>query len=254
MTLSKTNELNRSIKKSLAVLTCFNEDNMELRLSEIASKLDMPLPTASRIINALLEEGFIEREEKKKIYRLGVKCYYLGAIAQKAGLLRNIAYEQMAALRNQFNETVNLYVRDGKYRVVYDQMECSHSLRRSVRIGEKFPLYVGASGRCLMAYMLQSEVREILKDAVKITEHTIVDIEPVNARLEEIRRNGYDISVSEREEGILCVASTILEAWKKAAGVIALTGPSFRFTDDVLSVAIPAVKNAAAAVSARLNE
>ena len=253
MTFKKTEEGTTSIKKSLAVLTCFDEENPALTLTDISKKLEIPLPTMSRIINALLEEGFLDKGIKDKNYRLGIKCYQLGVIAQKSGAIRRVAYGYMANLRDRFNETANLYVRDGKYRVVYDQAESFHYLKRSVSIGEKFPLYAGAAGRCFMAYMAESDVeRIILEELQRITENTIVDPEIIHARLQAIRENRYEVSAEEREEGISCVAAPIFTAPHQVEVVLVLTGPSFRFTKETVEAMIPAIKTAAESISAQL--
>ncbi len=50
-----------------------------LSLTEIASELDIPITSASDIINALLDKEMIEIIDKRsKVYGIGVKSYYIG--------------------------------------------------------------------------------------------------------------------------------------------------------------------------------
>lgn len=252
MISKKTEEGTGAVKKALAVLSCFNEENLALSLTEISEKLSIPLPTASRITGALLEEGFLEK--KDRLYRPGLQCHRLGVLAEKAGVIRNVARSHMVDLRDRFNETVNLYVRDGKYRVVYDQVECFHYLKRSVGIGEKFPLYAGAAGRCFMAYMEKNDVEKILEGLERITDNTIMDTGIIYKKLEAIRKNRYEVSAEEREEGISCVAAPILTSLKQVEVVLVLTGPSFRFTEGVVAEMAPAVKASAEKISTSLKQ
>ena len=253
MAFKKTEEGTSSIQKSLAVLSCFDEEILALSLTDISRKLEIPLATASRIVGTLLKEGFLDKGINDKFYRLGLKCYRLGQLAQKSGVIRNLAYAYMSVLRDRFNETVNLYVRNGKYRVVYEQIESAHYLKRSARIGEKFPLFAGAAGRCFMAYMVQKDIEWILSDLERITENTIVDPNVIYSRIEAIRQNGYEVSAEEREEGISCVAAPIFSSPGQVAVVLVLTGPSFRFTSDVVDSMIPAIIETAKNISTKLN-
>ncbi len=252
MVFKKAEEGTTSIKKALAVLSCFGEERLTLTLTDIAERLEIPLPTISRIAGALLEEGFLEKGAKDRLYRPGIQCYRLGVLAGKSGVIRSAACGPMSDLRDRFNETANLYVRDGRYRVVYDQVECSHYLKRSVGIGEKFPLYAGAAGRCFMAYMEKGDVEKILEGLERITDNTIMDPAVIYAKLAAIRKNRYEISAEEREQGISCVAAPIFASHDRVGVVLVLTGPSFRFTDEVVAEMAPAVRAAAERISASL--
>ena len=233
-------------------MASFNEENLTLNLAHISEKLDIPKPTVSRIISALLEEGFVEKVPKSTKYRLGLKCYRLGLVAKKSGIVRDVAYEHMLDLRDRFNETVNLYVRDGKYRIVYEQVECFQNLKRSIVIGERFPLYAGAAGRCFLAYMKEHEIKKVLEEMVRVTDNTIMDPEIVRSRLEAVRQNGYEVSVSEREAGISSVAAPIFMPRGQEEMVIVLSGPSFRFSDAVIGEMCEEVKRVSVIISERL--
>ena len=74
-----------ALKKGLSVLTCFSWYAPALSVSEIAAKLSLPLSTASRIVSALVETGFLDRDEDSRQLRLGSVCYYLGALAKRSG-------------------------------------------------------------------------------------------------------------------------------------------------------------------------
>ena len=126
---------NTSIKKALSVLLCFSRKAPEWSMTELSRKLDLPLSTTSRILGSLVEEHFLDRDPETKTFRLGTRLIYLGALAKESLNLRKYALPVMVALRNLFGETVNLYIKQGKYRVCDEQVESLHTLKRSAQLG-----------------------------------------------------------------------------------------------------------------------
>ena len=241
-----------ALKKGLGVLSCFSWTRTQMTLTEIARQQELPLPTAARLTRALEEEGFLERDKKTKVFQLGFKCYLLGSIAKKTGFLRTIALPHMEELRNLFNETVNLYVREGDWRICYEQVESSLNLKRSARLGARFPLWAGASGRCFMAFMEKEDVDRLLDEVQPLTENTILSREKVYEKNRELRKKGYGTSVAEREEGVSSVAVPIFDGSMQAVACMTLSGPTARFSEQMISALIPALKARCRDISLKL--
>lgn len=231
-----------ALRKGLSVLKCFTWDRTSMSLKELAAVLEYPTPTVSRLVKALKEECFLEQDQRTKLYSLGLNSYILGAVAQNSGLLRNIAIPHMRVLESKYNETVNLYVREGDMRVCYAQVESTQALKRSARLGVSLPLSAGASGRCFLAFMPEEDARGIVGEPVAFTENTITDMEMIIEKLRSLRELGYTVSASERELGVSSVASPILDASSRSIACLAVSGPSLRFTDSMIEQLIPDLK------------
>jgi len=241
-----------ALKKGLSVLSCFSWQKSRRTLTEIARELNLPLPTAARLAKALEGQGFLEREKKSRLYSLGFQCYLLGAIAKKTGGLRTLALPCMEELRKRFNETVNLYVREGDFRICYEQVESSLNLKRSAKLGDRFPLWAGASGRCFLAFMPEEEVSRILDEAQSLTPNTILDKKVVTEKNSELRKRGYSFSLSEREQGVSSVAVPIFDASLQPVACMTLSGPTARFTEKMIHELIPALKKTCLDLSLKL--
>lgn len=231
-----------ALRKGLSVLKCFTWDRTSMSLKELAAVLEYPTPTVARLVKALKEECFLEQDRRTKLYSLGLNSYILGVVAHNSGILRNIAVPHMRALVSKYNETVNLYVRDGDLRVCYAQVESTQALKQSARLGVSLPLVAGASGRCFLAFMPEEEVRRIIGEPVAFTENTITDAEMIMERLRILRESGYTVSTSERELGVSSVASPILDASSRPIACLAVSGPSLRFSDSIIERLIPDLK------------
>ena len=241
-----------ALKKGLAILSSFSWTKNAMTLTEIARERNLPLPTAARLIKALEEEGFLERNTKTKRYHLGFKCSLLGAIAKKTGILRMIASPYMEELRSMFNETVNLYLREGDIRVCYEQIESSFNLKRSAKLGDRFPLWAGAAGRCFLAFMKREEVDRILEEVEPLTANTILDKEQIYKKSLEVKTRGYSFSVSEREEGVSSVAAPIFDASMQPMACLTVSGPTSRFSEEMIAALIPEIKQRCLLTSLKL--
>lgn len=250
--MNRTENGATALKKGLSILSCFSWTKTQLTLSEIARERRLPMPTAARLTKALEEEGFLERNGRTKQYRLGFKCYLLGSIAKKTGVLRTIALPHMEGLKNRFNETVNLYIREGHSRICHEQVESSLNLKRAAKLGDRFPLWAGASGRCFLAFMSREETERILEELEPLTRNTLLEKNVIYEKIGAIVQNGYEISVAEREEGVSSVAAPIFDASMAPVSCMTLSGPTSRFSEEMIRNLIPALKAACLDISLKL--
>jgi DNA-binding IclR family transcriptional regulator len=121
----------------LRTVAASNEHGM--RLSQIAKKAELSIPTAHRILTALASEGFLEYNLSSKCYHIGIELYALGSKAQQFALrekyrtcLENIARETL--------DSVYLVVRSGFDALCIDDIEGKSTIRidraRSKKIAE----------------------------------------------------------------------------------------------------------------------
>lgn len=237
------------LKKGLNVLVCFLNSSSSLSLSEIAKRTGFPTSTTARVLIALEEMGFLERDEKTKLFELGIKCYQLGLSAKKFSKLRHIAFPFMSSLFDKFNETVTLYKKVGYSRVCYDQIVTSQRLKQSANIGDEVPLWVASPGRCILAYMPEEDINNVLLDIKPFTKRTILDRNQIKKMLEDVRRLSYATSFSERDEGVSSVSSPILDGNKCSIGCITISGPEVRLSKEKIEVIAPEVIKTARRIS-----
>lgn len=224
----------RTLKRALDVLLCFDLEHKKLTMTEIAQKISLAKSTTLRLINALEKEGFLVKNEDNT-YTLGYKVYYLGTIAKESIELRKVALPVMQGLQAKFNETVNLYTFENGKIVCFEQLESSHALKRSVRIGDRFPIWSGASGRSILAFLSEEEIAKYINETRPLTDYTITDINDIKKELNSIKERKYTFSHDEREIGVACVAAPIFDAYHNVVGSVALSGPSLRFTDEFVN-------------------
>ncbi len=215
----------RSVERALEVLLCFATESGGLGVTHIAEKVGLYKSTVHRILGALELKGFVRQDPNTGRYHLGLKALELASGYLTSGDLPSVAHAEMVALRDLAQETVSLYVRDGSERVRVQRAEGPLTVRRVVGLGERLPLYLGASGKVLLGWLHPSD-RTALLDETLPTGYDRADLE---ACLEHFRDQGWAVSCEEREQGVASVAAPVLDRSGRCVAALAISGPVSRF-------------------------
>ncbi|WP_348936462.1 IclR family transcriptional regulator [Bacillus sp. BS1807G30] len=237
----------RTVQRALDILSCFSEERQELTLTDISKEMNLAMSTTTRLLKALEMNHFVEKNQETMKYRLGQRLYLLGYIAGKSIKLRELAKPLMYTLRDETKETVNLYVLDHKSRVCIEQAEGLQSIRHLVKIGEKLPLYAGAGGKVLLAF--QSEE---FQQQVFASEADHMTMEEWRKECRHILETHTACSIDEREVGSAAVAAPIFNIHGEVQACLSISGPTQRFTEDVISQLQQKVKEHAEKLSEQL--
>lgn len=225
----------QAIQRALAVLECFTRGIEDLSLTDISKLVNIPYSTASRITGILEQESFLIRDKNTKRYSLGRRIYGLGYCAKQNDFLRKVIYPYLVKLRDECGETALIYVREDNYRICLEKAPAFHSFKFSPTIGSKYVLWAGAGGRGFLAFATQQEQDEFIKDIHNLTEYTTVDKDELINELKELCRNGYSYCINAYQEGFSSIAGPVIDRNQNLLCTIAVTGPSSRFTPEVVS-------------------
>ncbi|MDI3328671.1 MAG: IclR family transcriptional regulator [Alicyclobacillaceae bacterium] len=217
----------RAVERALDILLCFSSTEMELGLSDIAKRVKLHKSTVHRLLASLESRGFIRRDPHTQNYRLGWRILELVSNVHQSGDLSTVVLPEMTRLRDLLDETISLYIRSGTERIRIQAVESHQPVRRVANIGQRLPLYVGASGKVLLAWSPPEVVEQVLNDP-KIPPD--LDREEFIRQLERVRENGYAISIEEREAGAAAVAAPVFDRNGQLVAALSVSGPADRFT------------------------
>jgi DNA-binding IclR family transcriptional regulator len=153
----------------------------------------------------------------------------------------------MRELGARNEETVNLYVLRDICRVCVAQQESPRPLRHVVQVGDELPLWVGASSKILLSDAPEALLLRVARHSPYGEEH----LETLRGWAADARREGFAVSHGEREEGLSAVAAPVTGRSGGVVAALALSGPTFRFTDERVSRFAADLKEAAARISER---
>lgn len=221
----------RAVERALDILLCFAGTETELGLSDIAKRIGLHKSTVHRLLASLESKGFIRRHPQTEKYRLGWSVLELVSNVYQSDDLSSIVSPEMTRLRDLLGETISLYVLSGIERIRIQAVESQQPVRRVANVGRRLPLYVGASGKVLLAYSSEELLEELMTDASWPPE---LDREEFCHALQQVREAGYAISIEEREPGAAAVAAPIRTRSGEAVAALSISGPVDRFTPEVV--------------------
>ncbi|PZE19739.1 IclR family transcriptional regulator [Paenibacillus xerothermodurans] len=231
----------RAVERALDILLCFT-DSEDLSLTEIAARVDLHKSTVHRLLASLEGRGFVVRDPASEKYRLGFRIWELSANLTHSDDPALILLPEMEHLRDQLDETVSLYVRDGMERIRVQAVQSNQAIRRVAPIGARMPLYVGASSKILVAFAdpeVQQAIRQDPSWPAGMEQSVYI------RQLEEAKTLGYATSFEEREPGAAAVAVPILNRSHRLVAALAVSGPSNRLTPEKMKAHAPVLMEAA---------
>lgn len=225
----------RSVERALDILLCFT-DKSELSLTEISARVELNKSTVFRLLASLERKGFLMRDPDNEKYHLGFRLWELSANLTRVDDPGIMLLPDMERLRDVLEETVSLYVRDGRERVRIQAVESKQTIRRVAPIGARLPLTVGASSKILVAYADPETQEAILSDS---DWPTSIEKQSFMLQLLQIQQLGYASSVEEREAGTAAISAPVKNKAGKLVAALSVSGPTSRLTTEKMQEFTP---------------
>ena len=153
----------KSVSKTLAILSSFNERTPTQRTSDIAAKLHMNISTVSRHLNTMLDWGFLMRDEETGRYSLGYEVVALAGAALQNNPLYRHAYPELQQMSYKYDVHCHMSVPRGVDVVHLISISCESTMELLIPMGHSHPMYCSAMGRAILAYLPEGQVQKILK-------------------------------------------------------------------------------------------
>lgn len=243
----------RTLERGLSVLSAL-ADFGEATLTQIARQVGLSASTASRLLDTLRQQGYVEWEERSGLFSVGLRAYQVGAAFSVRNTLLGAAQPEMQALVDDLNETANLAVRRAGEAVYVHQVEARQMMRMFTHIGAVAPLHCSGVGKVLSAWLPESELRSLLGAGPypAYTPHSLTTLATLTRELEAVRAQGYALDDEERELGVRCLAAPIWDARREVVAALSISAPTSRFPKKNIPEMLERVRAASHQISARL--
>ena len=242
-----------SVANAIRLAKAFSEDESEMGISALATRLGLAKSTVHRLATTLVEYDILEQDHETGKYRLGIALFELGTLVRRKMDAASGAQVQIHVLAEATNETVQLAILDHLSVLYIRVRESRQAVRMSSGLGSRAPAHCTSVGKALMAFQPAEVVQQIIDNGLKrYTDSTITDPAALLEELATIRQKGYAIDDEEFEVGLRCVAAPIRDHTGQVTAAISVAAPVQRMTKRNLQTSVPTVIAAGEAISRRL--
>ena len=134
----------QSIERGIEILRLLEAG--PLGVTELANATALPKTTVHRLLKTFEAHHGVELNRDKK-YQLSWGVLPMAKSFLTSLDVRAIAQPYMVAIRDQFEQSVNLFLAQGDYRICIERVAADKPLRNDIKIGTVYPIFKGAAGK-----------------------------------------------------------------------------------------------------------
>jgi DNA-binding IclR family transcriptional regulator len=219
-----------------------------LGTNEIARRLATTPSTISRQLGTLAEHGFAERDAATGLYRAGIRLVQLGNLVLLRLDVRTVARPHLVALVDRTGETATLSLAGEPDAVTIDFVRAPHYVQGVTQLGRPSVAHATAAGKVMLAWTGRKPQAPLRA----YTPRTVTDPEALERELAGVLRRRFAEAFEERERELNAIAAPVVGGDGELAAIVALQGPVPRFGKTAARRALPALLEAAGAISREL--
>jgi DNA-binding IclR family transcriptional regulator len=228
----------KTLRKALAILDAAAAAERPLTVAEVAIRAGVTRPTAHRLIQTMVGEGYLAQDPDDSRVTPGYSVLMLAGSLLDTDQIRLESLPHLDALAHRTGERVSLGILHRHQMLYLAGVEKPSLPTIFSRFGKTMPAYTSAMGKAILAYLPEVELARFLRAAPldRLTQSTITDETALRAELAEVRREGIALDRGEATPGTCCLGAAIVVHDAPVAG-IAVVGraiePLMAFKDDV---------------------
>lgn len=224
----------QSITRMFDVLEALAVADEELSLTRLQAQLRLPPPTIHRLLQALVERGYVEQNGDSRRYGPGLKILEIAEAAKRNSRfdLCRVVRPFLQRLTDDSGESSNLVIPHDRKVVYVEQVASPRSVRMFTEVGHRAPLYCTGAGKailsCLSRDQLDAYVRTVTLE--RLTPQTLGSVDELVRDIVQIRHHGFAVDNEEFETGVRCVAAPIVDSVGRCVAAISVSGPTTRMS------------------------
>ncbi len=213
---------------------------------ELSQELDIPKPTIHRLIQTLVEEGFVGVDigggiiPGKRVRNLSIELWQQRLFFNERQLI-------LQGLVNHTKESCGIAVPYQMNMLYTNRVQTKLPIQIYLPVGTKSPMWCTATGKLYLSQLSAQKRAKILQQLSldKYTNNTFTDINKLNAELDAIAESGIGVDNEEYISGTFSVSVPILDKKSRYVASLFVNAPIIRVTLDELLTHVPRLRIAA---------
>jgi DNA-binding IclR family transcriptional regulator len=213
----------KTIDRAARLLRAVSTHGDGAMLSAVARETGLGKGTVHRLLNALVDAGFVFQEPETKRYRLGAGLGLLGQTAHRHDLA-SLARPSLLRLAEETADTIFASLREGGTAVCVGREIGAFPIRTlSLDPGHIRPLGVGSGSLALLAFLPDEEIATIIERNIAwLAKWPSYTRKALLADVAETRRRGYSFVDGRIVPGMNAIGVPVLDARGRAVAALSL--------------------------------
>jgi DNA-binding IclR family transcriptional regulator len=216
----------RPLHEGLHLLELLSDRPETLGVSDAARQLGWPKSRVHRILAALVQAGYVERDDGRR-YRATPKVLRLASGTMSRHPLRQLAlpFLRRACESTGADATLSVLHEDRSLAIATDSATGSPAADPFSMLGRTSYLHGAANGKVLLAWLPLVECRDLLcrLELPAITARTITDRTMLAAELERVRAQGHAVNDRENHPDIVTVSVPVFDGFHRCLAALGLS-------------------------------
>ena len=203
-----------------------------LTAPELAVELEMPRPSAYRLLSALVHAGFAEQLPDGQV-ALSARWLHLGDAALRGMSTWFNSDDVLERMRDDTGLTVYFCLPRDNEAICVRRLHGQNFQVLVLKPGGTLPLYVGAVGRTLLAFG-DVDTSKYLADAPfrSITPRTLTEKDDLIADIALTRERGYCLSDEDVTVGVGAIGVPVVDSVGRTCAALSLAGVREQIVED----------------------
>jgi IclR family transcriptional regulator, pca regulon regulatory protein len=236
--------------RGLSVIRCFSANSPSLTIAEVARLSGLNRATARRFLYTLEAHEYVGNAGGK--FFLRPRVLELGYAYLSSLDIGEVFQQAIQELAERLHETCSAGVLDGNDVAIVARAQPAEPrvLTLAFSIGTRFPAYLTALGRVLLAQLTNEELDKYLSSVQmrRETQHTISEREDLHHEILRVRAAGYCTLDQEIELGLRAIAVPLRREGKPAMAVGTAAHASRVSMTELHDETLPALKSTASGI------
>jgi len=222
----------KSVVKVLDILEHLGASQGAVSVSDLARSTGLNVSTVFRLLQTLMQRGYVEQERSNRGYQLGPRFFQMGTAYLQGSDLASIARPHLEALRDAVGETAYLVIFSQGEIVQLSKADGKQAVSASVRPMVREPAYCTATGKVLLAGLPGEALDKYLSGVAlqSFTPQTVTSKTQLRKEIDKVRESGFAVDIEEFVPNLCCLSVPVHDAdGSSSVAAISIAMPKMRF-------------------------
>lgn len=223
--MKRQNPGESSLQRVIRILEVFSEGESSMSPAEISRRTGLPPASTYRLVNEMLEHGFLDRSENG--VKTGVKLWELATRESWTTKLRATSLPYLGQLRGALAHHTHLSILEGTDVLYVERLSAREGVANVTDVATRLPAALASPGLLFAAFSNRRDQERILgKELKQFSPLTPKSVNEIAIRLPSVRSQGFAIVEGWIDETVAGVAAPIRSPQGEVLAAVSVLVPN----------------------------